>query len=1552
MFTKGYIDKRKKWPPLEFNLPEGKTSLLQKLCDQQHSPLPLGLSIYDPSDWDYVTFLPIDDFDYGTDILSLMTDKSLSYKRSEIDNSWKGRLSYTPPSPTSSTRVLEQLLKGGVDLRDICDRVSRGDIPYDWTVVVVHPKEREPKTPEARSFAIMTLEPRTFFCCLEDNLARKVFPFFPEQTMTMGASEKEEVFLDITKSHAGKCTLSIGMDFAKWCSHFREATVAPVSDRLNQLLGVENLYGFVHRFFKMSLIVLRHPSYCPTQETEGKKGLLDYEPGIYSGVESGLEGIQQKMWTLVTLCMLHWALWKFGFTYTITCQADNLVVHIFLYQEVSESPEQFSARVVYVNDKALTSISGAAKMIGHDVNPDECFSSTSFTTYGKDMWFNGKKLETVAKVVSRMFPKTTTDVPSTESIIANIAATGTSMVERTNNPVVSFLFTKFVEYLVISRELKRSLVHQYDLSQLPEANIFKMRETGFPLLCCLVPSNLGGLPVSSFAEYLYRGHSDPLSSSLGSLCVFRSLPIVEKYIRSLSLPDVVGFPEESESLAVGTKGYLLKRLKLIRDPYSIPLRDIRGASIQTQEHVANTLKDLAKKNRLLGPIVRLTTNRTDEENLMIELLRSRPLNPKVLHEVIKSSVYGVGAAISKRFTNTRTLRRISSQAGIDLVRAHIVNDFQYIKGTLHRMKLLLLRGSIPPSPPVYIQLTELRSRWGLGDLDGVTNYHPLVAGTWIPTHLVTPSRLTEIVLDPKNPLLVVSSLTSSSAKCKETRGGVTPYLGNLTSEKAVAKWTKPIDASPPLKDALRLIQIAKLCTLENSSFRGLIEQLAVTRTSLPLQLLYEMSKEQVGGTLGHRLNLSASLQGSRIASLPNWSTHFSVSANLSREMGSVDYPISYHEYYLTLLCVSRWFFGKVTLSPPFGLLFLIDLSPLSPIQGCIIDLPLEGSLHLRVPVVPRGSYYLHADSVTLSARSRAGMVMPVLSLRDKDATPTQALAQILLSLMTGNVRLVRKAGYQRSSLLSKTVIDLPEAELFTYREYISAGAAACIMYSARHIVSRLNKEGEIRPVVLQILLEAGFILAPMLFNTISLSANNDDELSKVSAGVLVSERSLVHLACSLAAESMRVLYQTTHLFSVPPVFEHTLSQMSSSLASRIYSLLCRTLVSCPQTVLSCKFLNRLLSKILERTEEESRIAGLISFVDTLGWKGSLSKDRTSAEGVIRTVRLRSPDPTGDWKTTSYQFPSLPEPREATATDCSISLTLGLEHWSPEDLIESWASRPFPGKSDSFLKWAPIFRHIKPGNHIYVIGIGAGGLLKCIPGMCKVSGLDLPGTVQPLGQSYVSYTSAYNHPGYSTRPLTWLRDVSDLSDNCVDIVLQDIRLSGADIVIIDVDKVCPERRLVLRKRIADEGVKCWARIASTKEDIRQVLLSVESLRGEGDDWWEPSISMGREVILGSSSRPLGLLKANGSITSPRVVAFAVEELTWDETLEFVLRFGGSVGDLADVENFILAKGRSRNSEGRTTPFTIYSSCISRPDQALKQYGRLLCRMCVVVVGRTL
>lgn len=117
----------------------------------------------------------------------------------------KSVLGFDPGPMTTSRRViLEFLSRPEVAVKDILDTISTGSTPKDWLVVGVHPKEREMKI-EPRLFAMLTLEMRIYYCSTEKNIAETIFPFFPQQTMTLDETQLKQRLFESSNPKTSSC---------------------------------------------------------------------------------------------------------------------------------------------------------------------------------------------------------------------------------------------------------------------------------------------------------------------------------------------------------------------------------------------------------------------------------------------------------------------------------------------------------------------------------------------------------------------------------------------------------------------------------------------------------------------------------------------------------------------------------------------------------------------------------------------------------------------------------------------------------------------------------------------------------------------------------------------------------------------------------------------------------------------------------------------------------------------------------------------------------------------------------------------------------------------------------------------------------------------------------------------------------------------------------------------------------------------------------------------------------------------------------------------------
>jgi len=526
MFSRGFLEKQGRLPKLSFLRKEGCTEV-SSLEELYRSPLPklnITADNYRLGDWDSVRFCQEYLFDEGEDFLELVSDKALSSLRSEIWETWKDRIEEKVPQLTTSRRALLELLdREEFSVAEIVFRVSQRDIPADWMIVCIFPKEREMK-PDPRMFAMMVLEMRTFFVAIEHNLADGIFQHLPQQTMTMSRNDLQLRFLELSKGHTLQedpfWTVYFELDFTSWNNFMRKKTVNPIARDFNDLYGKLGVFDYIHEFFSQCLIVLRHPAYPPQEAV--RVGEDPSDPSICWGGEfsndehqGGLEGIFQKGWTAFTLPMVLRSFYRHGVETELMGQADNQVPVARLPKSRYPGRKEVSAFVRAV----LLDIERDCKSVGHIIKPEECLVSTKGFTYGKELVINGGYLSTTLKGLSRIFPNRTQDAPTTISAVASIWSGGLAAVERSDNIPLCLSMTLLMTSITLRREMAFSSLHGPGIGNPFLWGIMQPRQRQeLIFLISLVPQSLGGIIPGSFLSFLYKGSADPTVAAYTSLC--------------------------------------------------------------------------------------------------------------------------------------------------------------------------------------------------------------------------------------------------------------------------------------------------------------------------------------------------------------------------------------------------------------------------------------------------------------------------------------------------------------------------------------------------------------------------------------------------------------------------------------------------------------------------------------------------------------------------------------------------------------------------------------------------------------------------------------------------------------------------------------------------------------------------------------------------------------------------------------------------------------------------------------------------------------------------
>lgn len=226
---------------------------------------------------------------------------------------------------TESRRVLLELLtRNDISCQTIRETIQNNTVPEKWFVIGLHSKERELKI-KARLFAMMCIEMRLYFAMTEKNLADKVFPYIPYQTMTWTDAELTKVLLDLTGLSRGKNKLQtihglkknqyiyaiVSLDFNKFNQRWRSTSTDPIFKIYDQLFGTPGLYTFSHKFFEKAFFYLSSRWKVPDSMSKKSKQEMPKkapkDPVIlteytWQGQGGGCEGLTERLDSSNSIC--------------------------------------------------------------------------------------------------------------------------------------------------------------------------------------------------------------------------------------------------------------------------------------------------------------------------------------------------------------------------------------------------------------------------------------------------------------------------------------------------------------------------------------------------------------------------------------------------------------------------------------------------------------------------------------------------------------------------------------------------------------------------------------------------------------------------------------------------------------------------------------------------------------------------------------------------------------------------------------------------------------------------------------------------------------------------------------------------------------------------------------------------------------------------------------------------------------------------------------------------------------------------------------------------
>ncbi|ALM62228.1 RNA-dependent RNA polymerase, partial [Soybean leaf-associated negative-stranded RNA virus 3] len=712
MILRGYIIKHGRWPSMIFGTrPTTLESLfLKKITNFSTSDYPF-------TDWYDARFPKFQEFDYNVDFLDLMDDKSAGLDPQDAWKAWDSlkRENYKDsfiPDTRSKKLMIRILSMEKFDPEAICNEIRKMDLDTAELSMALYPKEREFKL-EARLFVMLEFSVRVFLTLAEKNFKRLMKDYLPEQSMTKGRKGTMQYLesLSVGRRDETVDTCFIEIDLTRWNLLWRGDVVNPVSRVNDQIFGLPGAFSRGHKIFEKSTVVVRVPSETPKGVTAGSTPSQWPEGDfVWRNHVGGFEGIIQGQWTACTQAMIRLIMSTFDIiSYRLLGQGDNQVLAV-TYRRDDKIPKMRQA--LDVSSAITKELERRFGRINQIVKPEECLVSLTTVTYSKICFVNGVQIPTTLKHAATVAPVGTATIPALAQGLSAISSGARATADSFTDPSRAYLYflILFRDYLARARKT------------LPSADVMRDLDWSDPMidLACVIPSDLGGLPIQIPTDFLFGGCSDRLSASIAAMVsMAHTDPRVERYLGYLDsdLP----WKEKPDPAS------------LLEDPFGAPIRPAPGADVKIDTAIKAVVPSITK-NLYVRQIMSVSSD-SFETDLKKFLVSQRPFYPLLMADLVELSVSGVKRKIFTKFTGTRTIQQIlRRRAPINYHREIVKSDHRRILrcfSMIQESEEKKLRSKF--STPVIFQRAEsYRARWFPGEkevLQGVTTIHPFEART-------------------------------------------------------------------------------------------------------------------------------------------------------------------------------------------------------------------------------------------------------------------------------------------------------------------------------------------------------------------------------------------------------------------------------------------------------------------------------------------------------------------------------------------------------------------------------------------------------------------------------------------------------------------------------------------------------------------------------------------------------------------------------------------------------------------------------------------------------
>lgn len=838
-----------------------------------------------PEMFDAVFFTKTFVFNSHPDLLDLLSDKSICADRYQISremNSQAYQRKYgtrlTHVGTSRSKRLLLEILDSPqVDIDNVINTIETyNELPESDRVIVLVAKERELKI-QPRFFCKSSLNARLWQVVTELNVSDQILKYIPFQTMTSDASSLLKRLCGISSylKEDGDRFIVVPIDFSSWNLRFRHATMATLYRDFDRLFGFKRVFSY-SQLFPMTSQVLVQDAFDPPRVLSSENGLPTLEPGprAFDGFQSWFEGMRQKPWTVFTSNLIALVARTHQYHVSITCQGDNQLIAVRLKSERSDETDYQYVR------RFILELEAVCDKLMIPIKPDESWASKRLLEYSKQYFLNGDHVPGVLKKLTRLHAPANEELPTTAGDIASVFAAASSCADTDHSPDLSYLIGVFESVSTV-----RASWTSLWTGLTPTEQVIMM----------LTPRVFGGIPVTPYADMLFRGSQDPLTLHLSLFkFIYKNASEYQAGIRvhKLCIDDQTN------------------TLLLLKDPLSLPVRMSVQPENLLKRVVTDVLRATVKNIKIRAALTTVTEGAV--EQLKETLLALRPLNPQIANAYFTYSNVAYVEKIIGRFSTTSSVKQLalrrpsispedSDMSDVDAPTTDIINMMKISDANCEMEYIRKVRtGRTAKTASIGHILSD-----GLIDLDEFCTYQfaaELRRRAWnLPIEYITrPTFFEQCFVTPFK--LVPSEMLRKTvffnilpgADRSNTRGGRVPYLGTRTLEKE----RKPLLQSVIVPDALTAIKniIAKtdwIADPNDENFKLLRDILIREKTGYSIEFLSSLAGTIYGGRPEHRLNNPMSKPGASHCGTVNFATYLQFSSN-----SALDYAQSSDDFFL------------------------------------------------------------------------------------------------------------------------------------------------------------------------------------------------------------------------------------------------------------------------------------------------------------------------------------------------------------------------------------------------------------------------------------------------------------------------------------------------------------------------------------------------------------------------------------------------------------------------------------------------------------------------------